>query len=96
MVMEADNFSLSDTPLENHFSLNFKDWESKIYEVYGQVNDALKNVKGAAIVSHHVEAEGVYCTSYDNGVKIYVNYNNEDYVTEEGVSVPAGGYAVEE
>lgn len=95
MVMGADNFSLSETPLENHFSLNFKDWEEKIYDVYGKVNEALMNVKGAAIVSHSVEAEGVYCTTYDNDVKIYVNYNNKDYVTEKGVTVPADGYVVE-
>ena len=95
MVMGADNFSISDTPLENYFSLNFKDWEDKIYHVYGQVNEALSKVKGAAFVSHQTEGEGVYCTTYDNGVQIYVNYNNEDYVTEKGVTVPAGGYTVE-
>ncbi len=95
MVMEADNFSLSETPLENHFSLCFADWKTKIQDVYSQVNDALAGVKGAAIISHSVEAEGVYCTSYDNGVKIFVNYNNEDYVTEEGVKISAGSYAVE-
>jgi len=96
MVMEADNFALNDTPLENYFSLNFSDWEERIENVYAKVNDALKAVNAAEIVSHHVEAEGVYCTTYDNGVSIYVNYNNEDYVTEEGISIPAGGYVVEE
>lgn len=95
MVMGADNFSISDTPLENYFSLNFVDWEDKIYDVYGKVNEALSAVKGAAITAHSVEAEGVYCTTYDNGVQIYVNYNKEDYVTEKGVTVPAGSYAVE-
>ena len=96
IVMGADNFSISDTPLENHFSLNFKDWEDKIYYVYGQVNEALSKVKGAAIISHYAENEGVYRTTYDNDIAIYVNYNNEDYVTAEGVTVPAGGYTVEE
>ena len=95
MVMGADNFSISDTPLENYFSLNFTDWEEKIYSVYGKVNEALADVKGAAITGHSVVTEGVYCTSYGNGKQIYVNYNNEDYVTEKGVTVPAGGYAVE-
>ena len=95
MVMGADNFSLSDTPLENYFSLNFTDWEDRIYDVYEKVNEALANVKGVSITAHTVEAEGVYCTSYENGVNIYVNYNNEDYVTEEGITVPADGFAVE-
>lgn len=95
MVMHADNFELSDTPLENYFSLNFQDWEEKICNVYGQVNEALSHVKGASITEHRAVAEGVYCTMYDNGVRIYVNYNSEDYVTEEGVTVLAGSYAVE-
>ena len=95
MVMNADNFSLSDTPLENYFSLNFGDWEDEINDVYGKVNEALQGVKGAAIIDHRVLAEGVYRTSYDNGVHVYVNYNNEDYVTEGGTIVPAGGYKVE-
>lgn len=96
IVMGADNFALNDTPLENYFSLNYKDWDEKIETVYNKVNGALSKVKGAAMTGHSVEAEGVYCTTYDHGVSIYVNYNDEDYVTAEGVTVPAGGYAVEE
>ena len=96
IVMGADNFELNDTPLENYFSLNYKDWDEKIEMVYEKVNEALSKVKGAAMTGHLVEAEGVYCTTYDNGVSIHVNYNDEDYVTTEGITVPAGGYTVEE
>lgn len=96
MVMEADNFSLNETPLQNYFSLNYKDWEDNIKNLYGRVNEALGAVKGAAILSHQVETESVYRTVYDNGVTIYVNYGMEAYATEAGVIVPAGGYAVEE
>ena len=96
IVMGADNFSLNDTPLENYFSLNYKDWDEKIQSVYKKVNEALSGVKGQAIVGHMVEAEGVYCTTYENGTNIYVNYNDKEYVTKEGVTIPAGGYAVEE
>ncbi len=96
MVMGADNFSLNDTPLENHFSLNYGDWEDKILDVYGKVNGALSKVKGAAITDHNVVAEGVYCTSYDNGTQIYVNYNDEDHTTVDNIVIPAGGYKVEE
>lgn len=95
MVMGEDNFSLSDTPLENHFSLNFGDWREKILDVYGMVNGALSGVKGQAMSGHHVVAEGVCRTDYANGVSVWVNYNDEGYVTAEGLTVPAGGYAVE-
>ena len=96
LVMGADNFALNNTPLENHFSLNFKDWEEQIHSLYGSVNEALKPVKGAGIIAHHVAAQGVYRTDYDNGRSIYVNYTGNDYVTEKGMTVPAGGYGVEE
>lgn len=96
IVMGADNFSLNDTPLENFFSLNYKDWEDKMFSVYEKVNGALSGVKGQAIIGHRVEAEGVYCTTFENGKDIYVNYNDEEYVTAEGITVPAGGYIVEE
>lgn len=96
MVMGADNFTISDTPLENHFSLNYGDWEERIEDVYKDVNEALKKVKGAAITGHKVLAEGVYATTYDNGVTIYVNYNSDDYVTEEGITVPECGFVVED
>ena len=95
MVMHEDNFAISDTPLENYFSLRYDDWEDKIVNVYEKVNGALESVKGQAIVSHKVLASGVSCTTYENGIQIFVNYNSEDFVTEEGVTVPAGSYAVE-
>ena len=96
MVMAEDNFSISDTPLENYFSLNYQDWKVKIESVYKDVNATLSKVKGAEIIDHEVVAEGIYKTSYANGVSIYVNYTGEDYVTEGGVTVPECGYAVEE
>lgn len=96
MVMGADNFSISDTPLENHFSLNYGDWKDRIEGVYKDVNEALSKVKGASITGHKVVAEGVYVTDYENGTSIYVNYNHDEYVTEEGVTVPGCGFAVEE
>jgi hypothetical protein len=96
MVMGADNFTISDTPLENHFSLNYGDWKERIEGVYKEVNEALSKVQGATITDHEVVAEGVYATTYENGTTIYVNYNSEDYVTEKGVTVPECGFAVEE
>lgn len=96
MIMGEDNFTISDTPLENHFSLNYQDWKEKIEEVYKDVNAALSKVKGAEIEDHEVVAEGVYKTTYANGVSIYVNYNGEDFVTEGGITIPECGYAVEE
>ena len=37
------------------------------------------------------ELGGVFCTEYDTGAKIYVNYTESD-VTVSGITVPAGDF----
>lgn len=96
LVIGADNFDLNDTPLENYFSLNFEDWEEKIYRVYGQVSEALAPVSGASMLAHRAVARGVYEIVYDNGVVITVNYGDTDFVKDGGAVVPGGGYLLEE
>lgn len=88
LVMHAENDRIISTPLEDYFSLNFKDWESSIEEIYAELNKALAQVEGAYIIAHEMIAEGVARVSYDNGVKIYVNYNSDEALVD-GVTVSA-------
>ncbi len=57
------------------------------------MNAALKSVQVAYIVDHQQVANKVYCTMYDNEVKIYVNYSDADVTTADGV-VPADSFLV--
>ncbi len=95
LVMGAENGDLNKTPMVDYFSLNFTDWEGIIESTYNMVNSALKEVEGAKMSEHKVLAEGVVRVSYDNGVKIYINYNSEavtvDDVTVEGLNFAMGG-----
>lgn len=94
LVMAAGNGDLNKTPMVDYFSLNYKDWEGTIETVYGKVNAALMEVQGAKMTEHKVLAEGVVRISYDNGARIYVNYNAKD-VTIDGVQVKGLNFAVE-
>ena len=94
LVMNADNGSLNKTPMVDYFSLNFEDWKGTIEEVYNKVNAALKEVEGAKISEHKVLKEGVVRVTYDNGVKIYINYTS-DVVKVDGVKIAKQSYAVE-
>ena len=96
IVMSEEKEKLKDTPLEDYFSLNYDDWSDIIHEVYEFVNDALKEVEGSTIVEHRMMAVGVAAVTYDNGKTIYVNYLNEEYVTGQGVHIPAQSYCVAE
>ena len=94
LVMAAENDKLDKTPLMDYFSLNFDDWKGTIGTVYAKVNAALKNVEGAHITDHKALAPGVVRVAYDNGVRIYVNYNAEGS-SIEGVQVPGLDFVVE-
>lgn len=94
IVMSEDNEKLIDTPLEDYFSLNYNDWSGVLREVYEYVNGALKEVEGCQIVAHKILDTGVAAVIYDNGKTIYINYLNNEYVTEQGIHIPAQDYFV--
>lgn len=95
IVAYADNFELQDTPLEDYFSINFKDWETTIVDVYKQVSEALNEVEGAYIVNHKVLETGMIRVDYSSGTSIYINYNNTE-CNVDGVTIPAESYLVKE
>lgn len=93
VVAAAESHELEDTPLENMFSVNFGDWESRITEIYAFVAEPLNAVEGQTVTEHQMVAPGVARVSYDGGVRIYVNYNDMA-VRVDGVTVPAMAYLV--
>lgn len=95
MVTALDNFSLTDTPLEDYFSLNFEDWRDTVNNVYSKLALALEAVEGKTISEHRMLADGVVKITYEGGTEIYVNYNNTEF-TSDGVTVAPQGYAVKE
>ncbi len=50
-------------------------------DFYTKANDALNDLRDARITDHYEVEDGVFCTEYDTGTRIYVNYTNNDYST---------------
>ena len=73
MVTASDNHSLTDTPLEDYFSLNFDNWYPQIEKIYNRLNEVLSMVEGQYIVEHKAIGVGVYRVTYSGGTVIYVN-----------------------
>ncbi len=50
-------------------------------EFYTEANEALNDLRDARITDHYEleESDGVYCTEYDTGARIYVNYTNNEF-----------------
>lgn len=53
---------------------------------YTKSNEALSDLSDSRMTSHSLIQKGVYCTEYDNSIKVYVNYTDEQ-VTTNGVII---------
>ena len=84
ILMGEDNYALHNTGLEDYFSLNYNSWENVIGDMYSEISSALSKVEGASMTEHKVLSDGVILTSYSNGVKILVNYNSKNAITDYG------------
>ena len=83
------------TGVNNNYATQFNSWKDEAVEAYRFVNDALKAVSGAEMISHETLADGLVRTVYSNGTAIYVNYGDKP-VRTDGKTVPAMNYLVAE
>lgn len=60
-------------------------------EFYAEANDALFDLRDARMTDHYEVTDGVFCTEYDTGAMIYVNYTDSDFQTM-GVVVEARSF----
>lgn len=47
-------------------------------EFYEKADDALNDLRSARMTDHYEVQDGVFCTEYDTGAKIYVNYTDSE------------------
>lgn len=48
-------------------------------EFYTKANETLNDLRDARMTDHYEVADGVFCTEYDTGAMIYVNYTDSEY-----------------
>lgn len=76
---------------ENSGGVYYENWIASAADFYERADSALRDVQSARMTSHSEVRSGVFCTEYDTGAKIYVNYTDSD-VTVSGITVPAGDF----
>lgn len=69
-------------------------WKDLSTEIYQRYNNELSHCFNQYMTDHKKIADGVYVTSYEDGTRVYVNYNNEDYMYGNNL-IPARDYKVE-
>ena len=89
-----ESSKMKDTGLSRYYATTYETWKDDAIAVYNKVNEPLKYVTGAVITNHEILANGVRKVTYDNGVVIYINYDEED-LTADGKTVAAQSYRLE-
>jgi len=69
-------------------------WKDDIIKQYEFLNEALNEVQHERIVDHYYVMDRVSLTVYENGVTIYVNYNQDD-VDINGITIEGKNYYVD-
>ena len=68
---------LVNTSYNELFTSRYWDWKDEVIATCQELKKVWDAIGGAKMVSHEEFGEGLICTGYDNGVKVYVNYNDE-------------------
>ena len=94
-ITYEDTSKLLYTNSSDIYSAKYSVYKNEIIEYYTKLKEVNETVQGACIEKHEKPQDNVAVVTYDNGVKIYVNYNNYT-VDIDGVTVDAMSYRVGE
>lgn len=83
-----ENAQLDITETAELYAAMYTGWIDEAAAAYASLNELLAPVRNAVMTGHTRLAAGVYRTSYDNGMHIYVNYTDKT-VSADGVTIEA-------
>ena len=93
-LMRETAFALQKTLYTEYYASDFATVHDRMMEIYNRYNSELGHVFGQQMTGHEKLDDKLSCTVYEDGTKVYVNYDFTDAVTPDGVEVPARDYVV--
>ncbi|QVK18405.1 hypothetical protein KHQ81_01425 [Mycoplasmatota bacterium] len=78
LISNKSSYYLKNEIFNDIFGIEYDLYRNLIADEYHYVNEALKHVIDSKIISHHIVHEGLVEVTYDNGIIIIVNYNNQE------------------
>ncbi len=92
-LMDESSFALQSTFYTHYFGSEYEYWKDRIVEEYTRYNNELGHTFNQKIVGHEFVGEKCTCTTYEDGTKVYVNYDYSDAVVGD-LTVPSKEYVV--
>ncbi len=75
------------------YTSQYSVYRGQILSYYAELRQISGLTKNSMIVNHEISDTGVTIVTYDNGVKLYINYNETEREAD-GVTVPALSYVI--
>lgn len=94
IIMKEHADVLQKTYFTNYYGADYDAWYDQILEIYNRYNGELGHTFNQRIADHEILSSKVNVTTYEDGTKVYVNYNYDDYTTVDGIYIPAREYVV--
>lgn len=93
LFMDESTSALVNTNYTHFYAANYDMWKDIVKEIYNKYQESLGHVFNQYMTEHQQLADGVYVTGYEDGTKVYVNYNYYDF-EQDNITVPARDYIV--
>lgn len=87
----SPNFTCVYNSNDSKNNILFDNVVNDMLSVYSEVSKALDGLDSQRITQHAQLLDGVFCTTYSDATRIYVNYNNEK-ISVNGVTVQAQSF----
>lgn len=82
LLMTGNELVLTNTNYSDFYSVSTTQWLNEIINTYKKLSGEFKAVKGSTITKHTKLADNVFETTYSNGTKVIVNYNDEAFAKD--------------
>lgn len=92
--MKESVATLQNTNYTYYFGADYDKWREEAYAIYSRYEAELGSLFNQYITEHERLKDGVFVTSYEDGTRVFVNYNDIEY-TGVNITVPAHDYKVE-
>lgn len=93
-LMNETAFALQKTLYTEYYASDFAAWHDRMMDIYNRYNSEMGHVFNQQMTGHEKLGDKLSCTVYEDGTKVYVNYDFTDAETPDGIQVPARDYLV--
>lgn len=94
-IMNCDYKTVKNTPLDYLYAADYRISGKLCLEIYNEYSKRMESCVNKRIVGFTCLTSDISITEFEDSIKVYVNYSDKDYVTENGVTVKQTDYYVE-